>query len=165
MDTASPIRLKNVAGRRCRAPTLPFLEETTLVRVRFNEVDAMQVVWHGHYVNYFEEGRRAFGRKYDVDYTLFFAQNTPAPVVRLQVDYLASARMSDVLEVTTRLLKSDAAKLDFEYEIRRQSDRTLLATGSTTQVFTAVNGELILTWPDYMVERLKAWEPLWKLPA
>ena len=154
-----------MAGRRCRAPALPFLEETTLVRVRFNEVDAMQVVWHGHYVNYFEEGRRAFGRKYGIDYTEFFAQNTPAPVVRLQVDYLASARMADVLEVTARLLKSEAAKLDFEYEIRRQADRALLVTGSTTQVFTSITGELLLTWPGYLVERFKAWEPLWKQPA
>ena len=25
--------------------------------VRFSEVDSMQIVWHGHYVKYMEEGR------------------------------------------------------------------------------------------------------------
>lgn len=148
------------------APSVPrpFLEEKTLIRVRFNEVDAMRVVWHGYYVGYFEEARRAFGRRYGVDYTVMFEHNTPAPVVQLRVDYYAPARMSDVLEVTARLFKSEGAKLEFEYEIHRQGDTTLLAVGSSVQVFTNTAGELLLTWPPYMVELLKQWEPLWKQP-
>jgi len=142
----------------------PYLEETTQVRVRFNEVDALHVVWHGHYVNYFEEGRRAFGRRYGVDYTVFLEHRVAVPVVQLRVDYLAPARLPDVLEVTARLSKSEAARLDFDYEIRRQGEGTLLATGSTVQVFTTPQGELLLTWPALMVERLNAWEPLWKHP-
>jgi acyl-CoA thioester hydrolase len=142
----------------------PFLEEETLVRVRFNEVDAMRVVWHGHYVGYLEEARRAFGRRYGVDYPVMFEHHTPAPVVQLHLDYYAPARMSDMLEVTARLFKSESAKLEFEYEIRRQGETTLLAAGSSVQVFTNTAGELLLNWPPYMVELLKQWEPLWKKP-
>jgi acyl-CoA thioester hydrolase len=99
-----------------------------------------------------------------VDYTVMFEHNTPAPVVQLRVDYYAPARMSDVLEVTARLFKSESAKLEFEYEIYRQGDTTLLANGSSVQVFTNTAGELLLNWPPYMVELLKQWEPLWKQP-
>jgi acyl-CoA thioester hydrolase len=141
------------------------LEETTTVRVRFDEVDALRIVWHGHYVSYFEEARRALGRRYDIDYPVFFEHDVPAPIVQLHVDYRMPARMADVLEVTARLLKSEAAKLEFDYEVRRQGEDTLLATGSTTQVFTNRAGELLLTWPPFMLERLKAWEPLWIHPA
>ena len=42
----------------------PALTNTTKTTVRFSEVDSMQVVWHGEYVRYFEDGREAFGRKY-----------------------------------------------------------------------------------------------------
>lgn len=145
-------------------PRRPYLEETATVRVRFDEVDAMQVVWHGRYVSYFEEARRAFGLRYGIDYPVFFAHDVPAPVVELRIDYVAPARMADTLEITARLLKSEAAKLEFEYEVRRRADRALLATGATVQVFTNPEGELLLTWPAFMLERLEAWKPLWRQP-
>jgi acyl-CoA thioester hydrolase len=139
-----------------------FIEHRALLRVRFNEVDAMQVVWHGHYANYFEEGRRAFGRQHGLDYTVFFEQNVAAPVVRLEIDYVAPARMADELEITARLFKTEAAKLEFEYEVRRVGGMKLLARGRSAQVFTTLHGELLLTWPAFMAERLRAWEPLWR---
>lgn len=124
----------------------------------------MQVVWHGHYVAYLEEARRALGRRYGVDYPAFFAHHTPAPVAQLRLDYLAPARLADTLTVTARLFKSEAAKLELEYEIRRQSDRSLLAFGTSLQVFTNLQGELLLTLPPFMVERYRAWETLWIQP-
>ncbi len=146
------------------APNQPYLEDTATVRVRFNEVDVLRIVWHGHYANYFEEARRAFGRRYGVDYTVFIDHNIAVPVVQLHVDYYTPARVSDVLEVKARLLKSEAAKLNFVYEVRRPSEEKLLCSGSTVQVFTTPEGELLLTWPKFMLERLEAWEPLWITP-
>lgn len=142
----------------------PYIEDQTTVLVRFNEVDALHIVWHGHYVNYFEEGRRAFGRRMGIDYPTFIEQRLAIPVIHLEVNFLAPAKLSDSLAITTRLLKSDSARLDFDYEIRRQADGTLLATGSTSQVFTTPAGELILNWPPFMLERLQAWETLWQKP-
>jgi acyl-CoA thioester hydrolase len=147
-----------------RSAPRAFIEDTTTVLVRFNEVDSLRVVWHGHYVNYFEEGRRAFGRRLGIDYTTFMEQGVAVPVIRLEVNYLAPASLADTLAVTTRLLKSDSARLDFDYEIRRQAGGTLLVTGSTSQVFTTPAGELLLNWPAFMLERIKSWQPLWKLP-
>jgi acyl-CoA thioester hydrolase len=147
-----------------RAAPRPFIEEKTAVRVRFNEVDALRIVWHGHYVNYFEEARRAFGRRMGIDYPMFIAQHVAVPVIHLELNFLAPAKLPDTLEITARLLKSEIARLDFDYEIRRQGESRLLATGSTSQVFTTLAGELILNWPTFMLERIKAWETLWKLP-
>lgn len=159
-----PAPHSRITLRNAPSAPRPFLEEKTLIRVRFSEVDAMRVVWHGHYVGYFEEARRAFGRRYGVDYTVMFEHNTPAPVIQLRVDYYAPARMADVLEVTARLFKSESAKLEFGYEIYRQGEATLLAAGSSVQVFTNVAGELLPVWPVYMTELLKQWEPLWIQP-
>ena len=142
----------------------PFIEETATVRVRFNEVDALHIVWHGHYVNYFEEGRRALGRRLGIDYTTFIEKRIAVPVIRLEVNFLAPAHLADSLIVVTRLLKSESARLDFDYEVRREAGNALLTTGSTSQVFTTPSGELILNWPPFMLERLKTWEALWKQP-
>ena len=147
------------AGRpRC------YLEETTALRVRFQEVDSLRIVWHGHYVSYFEEGRRAFGRKFGLDYPVFIEHHLAAPVVHLSVNYLAPARMNDTLAVTARLFRSEAAKLEFAYEIRRSGDNLLLATGSTIQAFTTLDGELILQPPPLLIERYREWESLWLQP-
>ena len=40
------------------------LTNRTTFRVRFSEIDSMQIVWHGEYVRYFEDGRESFGRHY-----------------------------------------------------------------------------------------------------
>jgi acyl-CoA thioester hydrolase len=145
-------------------PARPFLEATTLVRVRFQEVDAMQIVWHGHYVSYCEEARRAFGRRFGLDYAVFFEQGVGAPVVEMYLKYLLPARMSDVLEVTARFLQNEVPKLEFEYEIRRQSESPVLATGRSVQVFTNLKGELMLQPPDFLVACYRQWEGLWCRP-
>jgi acyl-CoA thioester hydrolase len=161
--TSSTSSRRRIAGFTQPA-TRPYLEQTCLIPIRFHEVDSMLVVWHGHYVAYIEEARRALGRRYGVDYTTFFAHNTPAPVAQMRLDYLAPARLADTLTVTARLFKSEAAKLEFEYEIRRQGDGSLLAFGASLQVFTNLQGELLLTLPSFMVERYRAWENLWIQP-
>jgi acyl-CoA thioester hydrolase len=160
-----PVNRATLGGGLFGPANLPYLEETTTVRVRFNEVDLLRIVWHGHYANFFEEARRAFGRRYGVDYTVFLDHNIAVPVVQLHVDFYSPARVSDLLEVRARLLKSEAAKLSFVYEVRRAGEDRVLAGGSTVQVFTNPEGELLLTWPKFMLERLQAWEPLWKTPV
>jgi acyl-CoA thioester hydrolase len=147
-----------------RSAPRAFIEDKTTVLVRFNEVDSLHIVWHGHYANYFEEGRRAFGRRLGIDYPTFIEQRVAVPVIRLELNFFAPARLADTLVVITRLLKSDSARLDFNYEIRRETGDTLLATGNTSQVFTTLAGELILNWPPFMLERIESWKTLWKLP-
>ena len=44
-----------------KSSKVPSLINQTRIRVRFSEVDSMQIVWHGEYVRYFEDGREAFG--------------------------------------------------------------------------------------------------------
>ena len=141
-----------------------YLSETTQVRVRFHEVDSMRIVWHGHYVTYFEDARRAFGRRYGLDYPVFLENDIGAPIVSLWVDFLAPAMANDVLDVEARLYKSDGARLEFNYQVKRSETGVLLATGGSTQAFTTLNGELLLTWPALMLERYEAWKNLWVPP-
>jgi acyl-CoA thioester hydrolase len=164
MNPTSPAASRRRLAGFTRPAPQPYLEETCVIPIRFHEVDSMLVVWHGHYVTYIEEARRALGRRYGVDYSTFFAHHTPAPVAQLRLDYLAPARLADTLTVTARLFKSEAAKLEFEYEIRRESDRSLLAFGASLQVFTNPQGGLLLTMPPFMLERYRAWENQWIQP-
>lgn len=136
----------------------PALVNNTLTTVRFSEVDSMQVVWHGQYVRYFEDGREAFGREYPgLGYLDFYANGYTAPIVDMQIQYLAPLTINDVAAIETRFIDTEAAKICFEYLIRRQSDGALVARGSTMQVFLDKDGNMMLNNPTFFDEWKKRW--------
>jgi acyl-CoA thioester hydrolase len=122
--------------------------------VRFSEVDSMQVVWHGHYVKYMEEGREDFGRKFGINYMLIKENGYMAPVVRMVCDYKKALSYDDNVLVETRFVDSDAAKIVYKFNIYRAKDKELMATGESVQVFLDMNFELILTNPPFF----EAWK-------
>ena len=81
----------------------------TSLRVRFSEVDSMQIVWHGEYVRYFEDGREAFGREFaGLGYMDIHASGYTAPIVELQLQYKKPLRVNDTAVVETRYIATDA---------------------------------------------------------
>lgn len=136
----------------------PALIGTTRTTVRFSEVDSMQVVWHGEYVRYFEDGREAFGREYPgIGYLDFYANGYTAPIVDLQLQYISPLTVNDVAIIETRYIETVAAKLCFEYIVRRECDGALVARGSSIQVFVDTNGEMALNNPQFYEEWKKRW--------
>ena len=127
--------------------------------VRFSEVDSMNIVWHGHYVKYMEEGREDFGRKYGINYMLIRDNGYMAPVVKLTVDYKKALSYDDKVIVETRFVDCDAAKITYAFRIFRASDKELVATGESVQVFIDMDRELILTIPPFF----EAWKKRWGL--
>ena len=126
------------------------LTDICRVRVKFSETDAMQRVWHGSYVTYFEDGRESFGRHYPgIGYADIQRSGIYAPVYDLHVRYLAPLVVDDVAEIHTRYVPKPGARLDFEYEVYREEGHLLCATGSTTQLFIDPAGQLLLDLPDY----------------
>lgn len=139
------------SGLSCRIP----------VRVRFSEVDSMRVVWHGTYPLYFEDSREAFGRQYPgIGYPDIYASGYTAPIVELQVRYLRPLTLGDTATVEIRHIDTPAAKLIFDYLIRRDTDREIVATGRSVQVFIDPSGELSLTQPDFYHQ----WRTRWLHP-
>ena len=126
-------------------------------RVRFEEVDPMGIVWHGRYVGYFEDGRVALGSRYGIGYEDFFRHNVPAPIRRLQVDYLSPLRFQEDFEIEAILHWSDAARLDFEFLIRG-GDGSLVATGCSVQLMLDPSGELLLLPPPFVSALREQWQ-------
>lgn len=146
-------------SRRCPRPTGRYLEHHTPLRVRFQEVDALHVVWHGHYATYLEEARIDFGRAYGLRYQEIQAAGLYAPVVALTCNYLLPARFDDALDILIRLYRRETAKLEFHYEITRPADAALLAVAQTVQAFAeARDGSLMLTQPPLLRDFYARWE-------
>jgi len=107
----------------------------TEIRVRFNEADPLGIVWHGHYIRYFEDGREDFGNRFGVGYLDFFNHGLIVPVVNVDCSFKKSLRYGDTVMVETRFIPSDAAKIVFSYRLFNKKTQELVATGSSVQVF------------------------------
>lgn len=120
---------------------------TTSFEVRFPEVDSYGVVWHGHYVLYFEVARNALCAAFGLTPAEALAHGYKVPITKVEMNLKRPATLDDRLEVSAVLVPAETAKLVMAYEIRRLPERTLLATGSTEQVILDPSGQLLLTFP------------------
>ena len=131
-----------------------FFDETE-IRVRFHEVDSWGIVWHGHYLAWFEVGRSALLEKFQLSPQDFTRMGYVAPVVDLKCSYKEPARLGDEVIIRTTVLKPTKAALTFRFEILRKKDRRLLVTGEETQVLQALDGRLLYYIPPELEEKLK----------
>lgn len=134
------------------------LTDRMVLRVRFSEVDSMEVVWHGEYVRYMEDGREAFGCRYGIGYNEIREAGYVVPIVALNLQYKQSLKYGDRAIVETRYVPTDAAKIQLEYIIYRESDEKIVAVGSSTQAFVnKETGLLELNNPAFYQKWKKRW--------
>lgn len=125
------------------------LTNITEVKVRFNEIDSMGILWHGHYVKYFEDGREAFGQQFDLGYFQVYEQGFMIPLISLDCKFKSPIKYGDQVMVKTTFVDSPAAKIIFKYELYNQASGVIYATGSSEQVFLNSDQELHITIPSF----------------
>lgn len=124
----------------------------TEVEVKFSEVDSLHIVWHGHYVRYFEDAREGFGKKYGLHYLEVYQKGFVMPIVKLNCDYKRPLVYGDTALVKITYIETEAAKVIFQYEIKKKDTQELIATGETIQVFLDTNRNLCITVPDFLAD-------------
>ncbi len=145
------MRKKTLNGKKTK------LQSKLSVKVRFSEVDSLRVVWHGHYVKYFEDGREDFGRKYGLGYMDVYEQGFATPIVKLTCDYKKPLKYEDEALIVTHFIDSDAAKILFYYEVFNKATEELVATGESVQVFWNRQNEMMLNLPDFFENWKRKW--------
>lgn len=120
-------------------------------RVKFNEVDSLGIVWHGNYIDYFEEGREAFGRAHGISYLDMKNNGYSTPIVDIACSYKFPLRYGDTYTIKTYMLNTPAAKVMLEFEIFNE-DNVLICEGHSVQVFVDFDGNLALYAPEFYEE-------------
>jgi acyl-CoA thioester hydrolase len=121
------------------------------VRVYFEDTDFSGIVYHASYVRWCERGRSDFLRLLGNDHKGLIAGGDgrePAAFVvrRLVLDYLAPARIDEVLEVTTRVKAQSAATLVLDQRIGRPATGgavTELLCAEVTLVLVSQSGRVL----------------------
>lgn len=125
--------------------------------IRFSEVDSMNVVWHGSYSLYFEDAREAFGKKFGLEYMGFFEHGYYAPLVDLSFHYKKPIKYGMTPRIDIIYRPTAAAKIVFDCEIYDTEDNSLIATGSSVQVFMDLNYQLVWDNPSFYQEWKERW--------
>ena len=105
------------------------------IRVRYAETDQMGVVYHANFLVWFEVGRVELMRALGFDYRqMELEDDTYIMVADVHCRYHHPARYDELLPVRTRIEEAKNRTLRFGYEVLRQADQKLLASGHTIHV-------------------------------
>lgn len=125
------------------------------IEVPFQDVDLMQVVWHGNYFRYFETARAALLRKINYDYPEMQASQYLWPIVELKARFVRPMRYAQRIQVRAELLEWEN-RLKIAYRVADAVSGQRLSSGHTIQcAVDARSGELQLVSPPVLRARLK----------
>jgi len=104
-------------------------------RVRYRECDPMGVVYHTHYLDYFEAARTEALRDLGVRYRDLENEGIIMPVVEVKVRYRSPAHYDEMLVVDVTFEQIPNVRVPIDYTVRREGEDETLATGHTTLCF------------------------------
>jgi acyl-CoA thioester hydrolase len=118
----------------------PLYEHSVNLKIPFHDIDSMQVVWHGHYLKYFEIARDELFSHAGIDLHLFFNKSQYLfPIIRATVKYICPLHLRDEI-ICTAQVRDAKRKIVIDFSIRRISDSLICATGTTEQVAVQFSG-------------------------
>ncbi|HEY4127601.1 MAG TPA: acyl-CoA thioesterase [Gammaproteobacteria bacterium] len=125
------------------------------IEVPFQDLDPMQIAWHGNYFRYFEAARVKLLRRIGYDYPAMLASGYSWPLIEAHVRFVQPLRYGQMIRVLAGLTEwENRLKVDYLVEVAASSKR--LTTGYTIQcAIDAKSGELQLVCPPALLERLK----------
>ena len=122
----------------------------------FHDVDAMGVVWHGHYLKYMELARCALLQSFDYDYPQMRDSGFIWPVVDMRTKYVRPAHYGQRLSVRAELTEWEL-RMRIDYLIRDADTGEVVTRGHSIQVAVdAGNGEMCFATPEVFRKRIGA---------
>jgi acyl-CoA thioester hydrolase len=124
-------------------------------RVAFYDLDPIQVVWHGNYLNYFEDARTALFNQNGIDlYDFYEREGIVFPIIKTATKHVVPLRYHD--EFICRATIAEAkVKIVVDFEIRKVGNSQVCTRGRTEQVAVrAPEMEMLFAIPDEIQKAL-----------
>lgn len=103
-------------------------------RIYYEDTDAGGVVYHARYLGFFERGRTEFFRARGISVQSLHEEGSIFPVVRLDIDFRAPARLDDLVRVETEMLQAGKTSFVMGQRLLQVADGKLLVEGKVTLV-------------------------------
>jgi len=108
--------------------TAPFSEQTPqqfAIRVYYEDTDAGGIVYYANYLKFFERARTEWLREIGINQEFFLQQKLGFVVTKVEMDNLASAKLDDLLTVSSKIILLKRASLVFQQQITNQHKQVL----------------------------------------
>ena len=106
----------------------------TQIRVRYQETDAMGVVYYANYFTWFEVARTEYFRARNILYTKLEEKGMYLMVVNASCQYKSPAKYDDLVNIHTWIPEIKNSSLKFGYKLFVGTK--LIAEGESVHVFT-----------------------------
>jgi len=104
------------------------------VKIYYHDTDCGGVVYYANYLKYLEEARSEYLEERGLIIKDLLKEGIGFVVARQEIDYKSPSFYGDVLEVKTRVTEVSKARVNFEYDIVKQTNQ-LVASAKTVLVF------------------------------
>lgn len=132
----------------------PRFSASVELTIPFHDIDLMGVVWHGHYVRYFEVAREKLLNQLNFGYRTMLDSGYMWPVVDMQIKYRHAILFEQCI-VVTAVLKEYENRLGISYTISDKATNKRLTTAHSIQVaIDAKSKELCFVTPSICLERM-----------
>ncbi|MFK5222337.1 tol-pal system-associated acyl-CoA thioesterase [Glaesserella parasuis] len=92
------------------------------IRVYYEDTDAGGVVYHAHYLHFFERARTEFLRQLGFSQQLLLSQSMAFVVKKMDIDYKKPAYLDDFLTVKSIISELKGAKIVFKQTLWRDEE-------------------------------------------
>lgn len=127
---------------------------TLLLRVRYGECDAQQVVFNARYADYIDIAMTEYFREAVGGFQYLLDQGLDNQVVSLHIDWHSSAKFDDVLAISVTSTKLGNTSYSFEISINDYISQKLIAKSSMTYVMVDTQNYHKTPVPDWLREKL-----------
>jgi acyl-CoA thioester hydrolase len=104
------------------------------VKIYYHDTDCGGVVYYANYLKYLEEARSEYFESRGLIIKDMLQSGIGFVVARQEIDYKSPSFYGDTLEVKTRVTESSLTRVNFEYDIVKDSGQ-LVAKAKTVIVF------------------------------
>lgn len=132
---------------------------TLLLRVRYGECDAQQVVFNARYGDYIDVAATEFYRALFGGYHSLLALGLDSQVVRMSTDWSSPARFDDVLTLQVQTLRLGTTSYSLLVEILQQAEQRLVARSEVTYVMVDAQTFAKTAIPPAIREQLQRGAP------
>ena len=120
------------------------IENETRIRVRYAETDQMGVVYYANYFVWMEVARVEYCRALGFEYRdMEKDAGGVLAVLEARCKYRSSAHFDDVVRILCQCVESKSRTIRFAYEMRREDDGTMLASGETLHAVVNKEGRMV----------------------
>lgn len=123
------------------------------IEIPFHDVDALHLVWHGHYYKYFEIARTALFRDRGLDQTFYLDQGVALVVMESQCRYKYPLRFGDRGRVSAWFGEVDHT-MTIRFEVTNTLTGKRCAMGRTRLATIDSEGKFLTSIPDAILSKI-----------